>query len=513
MTQPVDAGPPAGGPPTALRDAAVVGVRWISLARLVGEIVAFGSMVALARLIGPTEFGKFAIALVVQEIALTLTGEGIGTALVQRKTVHREHLQAGMFMSVVVGAVLAAIAFVTAPLIFTPLFGSGVTDLVRLSSPMFVVAALTAVPQAVLQRRLDFRLISLAQILSVVVRALVALALALAGLGAEALVLGAVAASTTTMAVLLYWARAPWPRLHLSAARELATFGVPAALSGLSWTGFRNADFAIIGARLGTADAGFYWRAYQLAIEYQRKIGVGVHQVAFPVYSRAEGLEEMFALRRRIARVVGALLIPSLAGLAVLAPVLVPWLFGTAWRAAIVPTQILAVAGMTTVLSDTMSAVILAAGRARHWLVYHLGCFAVYASAVYFAAARGLVAVCIAVVVVQTAITVVAYGALLRGLVERPLARLWEDLLPGAAGACAVGVAGVPATWALDRAGVPAPLTLFLAGSLAGAAAVIALWQVAPATWADLSRLARRALPGRRGSDAARKPLAQATST
>jgi lipopolysaccharide exporter len=178
----------------ALKDATLAGVRWISLARLVGEIIAFGSMVALARLIAPSEFGQFAIALVVQEIALTLTGEGIGTALVQRKVVEREHLQAGMFLSLIVGALLGAIAFVTAPLIFTPLFGSEVTSLVRLSTPMFVIAAVIAVPQAVLQRRLDFRRISLAQILSVVVRALTALALALVGLDAGALVLGALAA-------------------------------------------------------------------------------------------------------------------------------------------------------------------------------------------------------------------------------------------------------------------------------------------------------------------------------
>jgi O-antigen/teichoic acid export membrane protein len=495
----------------ALKDATLAGVRWISLARLVGEIIAFGSMVALARLIAPSEFGQFAIALVVQEIALTLAGEGIGTALVQRKVVEREHLQAGMFLSLIVGALLGAIAFVTAPLIFTPLFGSEVTSLVRLSTPMFVIAAVIAVPQAVLQRRLDFRRISLAQILSVVVRALTALALALVGLDAGALVLGALAASATTMVVLLCLAPVPWPRPRLAAAREIIGFGLPAALSGLSWTGFRNADFAIIGARLGTADAGFYWRAYQLAIEYQRKIGVGVHQVVFPVYSRAGGLEEMFALRRRVVRVVAALLIPSLAGLAVLAPVLVPWLFGPAWKATVVPTQILAVAGMVTVLSDTMSAVVLAAGRARGWFVYHLGCFATYAAAVYLAAARGLIAVCVVVVVVQALITVAAYGLLLRGLVARPLARLWEDLLPGAAGACAVAAVGTPLVWALTRGNVPAPPTLLVAGAAGGLAGAIAIRRASKSTWADLSNLVRRVLPGSARGQKVEAPLIEAT--
>ena len=187
---------------------------------------------------------------------------------------------------------------------------------------MFVIAGVVAVPLAVLQRRLDFRLISLLQILTGLVGAAVSVALALAGLEASALVLGGIAGSATAMVVALIAAPVPWPRPQLAAAREIARFGVPAALAGLSWTGFRNADFAIVGARLGAAGAGFYWRGYQFAIEYQRKIGSAVHQIAFPVYSRAGDLDTMLALRERVVRTAAAVLIPGLAALAVLAPVL-----------------------------------------------------------------------------------------------------------------------------------------------------------------------------------------------
>jgi putative heme transporter len=74
-----------------------------------------------------------------------------------------------MFLSISIGIVLGVIAFMTAPLIFTPLFGSETTELVRLSTPMFVLAGATAVPLAIIQRRLDFRLISLVQIAFVAV--------------------------------------------------------------------------------------------------------------------------------------------------------------------------------------------------------------------------------------------------------------------------------------------------------------------------------------------------------
>jgi O-antigen/teichoic acid export membrane protein len=402
-----------------------------------------------------------------------------------------------MFMSICIGVVLGAVAFLTAPLVFTSLFGAGTTALVQLATPMFVIAAVTAVPLAVIQRRLDFRLISLVLILSLIVRAVVALALALAGLDAEALVLGAIAASTAMMAVLLFYARVPWPRPRLRAAREIAGYGLPAALAGLSWTGFRNADFAIVGARLGTVSAGFYWRGYQLSIEYQRKIGYGVHQVAFPVYSRASDLESMLALRQRVVRVSAAVLLPGLAALAVLAPLLVPLLFGPTWEPAVVPTQILALAGMVTVPSDTTGAVVMAAGRARAWLAYHLAFFAIYAPAVYITAGYGLAAVCWAVVVVQALSTVAAYAGLLRGLVDRPLVRLYEDVAPGTMAAIGLAVVAAPAAWLLSRVGAPAPVAIVVAGAVGAAAGLATLRWVSRPAWRDLSGLARRVLRGR----------------
>jgi O-antigen/teichoic acid export membrane protein len=300
------------------------------------------------------------------------------------------------------------------------------------------------------------------------------------------------------MLILLVYARLPWPRPRLAAAREIAGFGVPAALSGLCWTGFRNADFAIVGARLGTVSAGLYWRGYQLGIEYQRKVGSVVNQIVLPVYSRAPDLDTMLALRQRVVRVVSAILIPGLALLVVLAPTLVPWLFGSAWKEAVVPTQILAIAGIVTVPGDTVGAVVLAAGRARAWLVYHLGLFAVYATAIYVAAGYGLRTVCAAVVAVQALSTVAAYAGLMRGLVERPLLRLCHDLVPGVVPAAAVVATSGPLVWAFSKSELPTLVTMAVSSGIGAAAGAIVLHRVSRPAWNDLTVLARRMMGGRR---------------
>ena len=59
-------------------------------------------------------------------------------------------------------------------------------------------------------------------------------------------------------APLLAWAIAPppFPRLNVTAARNLMRYGGPASLASVSWVCFRNCDYAIVGARVGTTPAG-----------------------------------------------------------------------------------------------------------------------------------------------------------------------------------------------------------------------------------------------------------------
>lgn len=512
MTAPGGAARPGSRGRGALEDATFSGVRWVAVTRVVAELALLGSMVVLARLISPAEFGMFAVALVVQEVALGLAGEGIGTPLVQRDVVEREHKQAALFLSLAVGAALAALALVAAPLVVAPIFGEEVVPLVQLSVPMCLLAGLVAVPQALLQRRLDFRRISIVRIVATLVRAATTLALALAGLDAEALVLGGVIATAVTAALMLAAAPVPPPWPHVQELRAILSFGVPAASAGLTWTAFRNADYLIVAAKLGNAAAGIYWRAFQLALEYQRKVSSVMFEIAFPVYSRAANVPELFALRQRLVRTAVLVIYPGLALLAVTAPTLVPWLFGEAWREAVVPTQVLTVAGAATLLTDAMGAVLFALGRPRSVLAYNLAYMATFTLAVLVAAPFGLTAVCLAVAAVYVTFAVAAYGVLLRGVIERPLTRLAGDVVPAVTCSAAVVAAGVAATAWLSARGVPALPELALV-SLAGLAAYTGALRLAfPADFVALTRRARRLLLGRRRDETPAAPLAGATS-
>jgi O-antigen/teichoic acid export membrane protein len=481
----------------ALHAATASGVRWITLARVVCEVLLLFSMVVLARLIPPSAFGMFAIAVIVQELAVNVPSEGVGSALVQRKEIDRAHLQGGLALSLAVGAGLALLTLTLAAVVVVPIFGTETANLVALTTPWFLLGAVVALPMTVLRRRLEFGRLALLGLVQAVVRAGSSIILAAGfGMQASALVFGGLAGMFAMVALALCFARVPFPRWRPAAIRDLLPYGGPAMAACFSWAGFRNADYAIIGAKLGPAQAGYYWRGFQLAVEYQGKLSAVMNQVAFPVLSRTAALDQLFALRRRMVRILTVVLFPGLALLVILAPVLVPWLFGPDWGPAVLPTQILAGAGAATVVIDAVGAVFMATGRSRAMLGYGVAHFAVYAAAVLIAANHGgLAAVSATAVAVHVIFIFVAYEMLLHDRPERTLRFMWDDVNAALVG-CAVLVAvALPVDMALDGAHVAAFVHL-VAVTAAGAAAYLATLRLAfPVAWRDLRGLLRRMLP------------------
>jgi O-antigen/teichoic acid export membrane protein len=479
-----------------LTEATASGLRWITLGRLGSEVLLLASMVVLARLIPPSAFGMFAVAVIVQELAIGVPSEGVGSALVQRRSVEREHLQGGLALSLAIAATLGSICLVAVLIVVRPIFGDETAALVALSLPWFVLGAVVALPLAVLRRRLDFRLISLIALTQSVVRSVTSIVLATAfGLDASALVLGGLAGMGAMVVLALILAPVPWPRWRSGHIRDLLPYGRPAALASLCWAGFRNGDYAIVGARLGTAQAGFYWRGFQLAVEYQRKVSAVMVQVAFPVLSRTTGQEAMFELRARMVRLLTVVMFPLLATLCILAPVLIPFVFGPAWEPAVLPTQILTGVGAATVVIDAVGTVLMASGRTRALLGYAIAHFAVYVGAILFASRYGLVPVCCAAVGVHLVFLVVAYGLMLNGRPERTLRFIWDDMAPAVVCCAALAAVAWPVEALLRGSGTPALVNMALVAIAAAAGYLAALRLWFPAAWRDLMTLLRRVLP------------------
>jgi lipopolysaccharide exporter len=478
-----------------LRESALDGVRWISVTRIVFELVAAAGAVFLAHLVPPAEYGRFAIAIVIPEIALSLVNEGLGTPLVRRQVLTRRHVEATVAVSLAGGIVLTLLAAFAVPLITTPLFGERTTELFRLYSPVFAIAGLMIVPLAMLQRRLDFQRIGISEVASVAVGTVTSVALALSGWDAEAYVLGSLAGIAAWAVTLLAFAGLPLPRWRRREAGEIASIGAPAAGAGLAGIGGRNVDYAILGSQLSPAQVGFYYRAFTIGVEYERKISGIVTRIAFPVYSKTMDLAHLRSVRLRIVRLNATLVFPLLAFFVVVAPILVPWMFGSRWEPAVLPAQILAFAGMATTLKNTIDPLVLAAGKPRSLMIFNLCELALYVPLLLLASSGGsLVVVCAAVVCFRVAATIASYVLLLGRLLDSSLRELLADAGPAIAACTVLVAAALPVRLLLDAPTLP---LLIACAAVAFPAYAVALRLVSSRAWSDVMLVARRVVPAR----------------
>jgi O-antigen/teichoic acid export membrane protein len=480
-----------------LKQAAVSGVRWFAAAKASTEVLQLAAAIALARLVTPADFGNASVALIFLPLSVILTYEGFGSALVQRKLVHDGHFEAATLTSLAAGFALTIATYLLAPLIAAPIFNPEIAHLIQLVSPVFALAGLGTVSRAILSRRLDFRLISMIEAGSLALGAFISVALAALGMGADAIVLGGVAAAGLASLALLAVTPRSRPRWRGREASEIVRFGGPASAAGVVYVAISNVDYAVLAARLNPAQVGIYWRAFQLGVLYQDKLSGIMMRLAFPIYSRTGDLAEMKSLHERATRIHGAVVAPLLAILIVTAPELVPLVFGDAWRAAVEPAQILAVAGMIAAILTGYPQVMLAAGRPKPLMVFNCCVLVVYGVAVYLTAGLGLVAVALAVVAIHVAILAAVYLVLFRSVLGLPIGRLLTDLAPAVAGSALVLAVGFPLVDLLRQAEVAAPVIVLVAGLAGVGAQALALRALFPRVWADVSGLLRRLLPDR----------------
>jgi lipopolysaccharide exporter len=483
-------------PEPDLRSAALTGFRWFGAARLIAEIAIFGSTLVLARLISPEEYGQAIVALAFYYVATSMFGEAFNTPLVQRKELERRHLEVAGLLSVLVGLALAAVFALALPPACEPIFGGAISELLPLLAPVFVLNSLTPVPRAILQRRLDFRPLGVLEVVPLLLGTAATVALAIGGLNAEAIVLGPLVQALVEAIALVAFARPPLPRWRRG-SRELLGFGGPAGAASLVFSVWRHSDYAIVGARLDATQAGLFWRAYKLALEYQGKISGIMLKLAFPIYSRTRDTERMLAIRSRIVRAHSAALFPLLAALIALAPTLIPLLYGPRWEGAIVPTQILAVAGLSAVVLTGTGPLLLAAGKPHVLLWANVGNAVTYLTMVLLVAPYGLVALCAGVVAFQAA-SFVAMHILLERTVGLSFREVLADIAPAGLASAALLAVAMSLGRLLDSWDVADGATLACAGG-AGLVAYLAVLRGGfPAAWGDARLLARSVVARRR---------------
>jgi O-antigen/teichoic acid export membrane protein len=355
------------------------GISWTTAGALVTNLVRLGVYAALGRILSQTEFGVVAAAMTVIQLGNTLSDLGIGVALVQRKELEREHVETAFTFSVLLGIVLGGAVFAGADL-FARFYGiESSVGVIRLLSLLFVLRGVSLVSGFMCRRNMSFRALTIADLAGYLGGSALAVALALAGAGAWALAAGYVLETTTSVALLLYFAPPPARlRLHKRHFKELFGFGMGQSASNLASYFASNGDYMVIGHYLGAGQLGLYQRAYELmrfpATVFSNVAGSVLFSAFAKVQDDPERLGRAF---RRTLFASAIVLLPASLGLIVLAPEVVRILLGPGWSGVEWPFRIMAASMLFRVTYKVGSLVGVSSGKVwglALWLTAYAGC-------------------------------------------------------------------------------------------------------------------------------------------
>jgi O-antigen/teichoic acid export membrane protein len=382
-----------------LADRAVRGALWIMAGRLSQVLLWASAIAVLARLLGPETMGAFALAMLAMTAADVLVFNTFAESLVQRSRIEDRHIAAAFLISMALAAGLALLILLGAG----PAARLMKAPVMEMVMPWIGIAvlllALGVVPAALLTRELRQKQLVLTEQASWAVSSALSVALALAGAGVWALVAGElIRAGVRT---LLLHRAAGWPlrlRTDRAALEDVWRFG-------RGMVGIKGVHFAdrllprlSIGYMMGPAAVGLFALGWQLYEQIVRLLVTPMTSVAMATAARAQqDLPLLRSLVQNAARACSIVAYPVFVGVAAIAPVAIPFLFGEAWTGAVVVSQIIALIGLRSAVSAFNGGVLLGLGRTDLQMRSALISFSVGLVAIPLAAGFGLEAVALAI--------------------------------------------------------------------------------------------------------------------
>jgi O-antigen/teichoic acid export membrane protein len=221
---------------------------------------------------------------------------------------------------------------------------------------------------------MQFRSLELRMMAGTLVGGTAGIVVAAMGGGAWAIIVQQLAIAATS--TLLLWVFSPWrPRFtySLHSLRSLGGFSLNVFGTRVLFYANRNLDNLLIGRFLGPASLGAYAIAYNVMLMPLARIAQPIVEVLFPAMSRIQDdRPRMAAMWLRANRMIGAITVPAMIGLILVAPEFVATLFGSRWEEATPVIQILAWVGLLQSLQRLNSSVLLACDRTATLLRYSI---------------------------------------------------------------------------------------------------------------------------------------------
>lgn len=320
----------------SLRDRAAVEVKWSFVASWGRQGLSVVVYAVLARLLAPAEFGLVALTGVYVALMEIFVNQGLGMALIQRRDLKPEHINAAFWLAVACGTVIALGTAIGAPWIASALGDEALVPIVRAISPAFVLSALANVQLALVRKEMKFRFLAKQAFISTLAGGTCGIVLACLGAGVWSLVAQSLVGTLVTVA--LCWFTSDWhPSLRIDFAPLRELFGVSSKVMFNNCLAFvqRQFDRLVVGKTLGAATLGIYSVGSRIGMLLGEAVQSPIGDVALPAFAQISDDERVGPAVSHAIELSCAITFPLAVFLCLFADVVIPLVFGPQWGAAV----------------------------------------------------------------------------------------------------------------------------------------------------------------------------------
>lgn len=350
------------------------GFLWKLLERLFSQGLNLVVQIILARIILKEDFGYLAIIVAVTNYLSLFVQSGVSTAIIQKKDIEKKDVSTMLTFSLIVALIFYVALFFTAPFIASVYDNESLANPLRVLGVVLFLNAINSVQVALLSRNLNFKAAFISTVISVPVCGVVSIVMALYGFGIWALVTHNVFSMFIIVVVLLFKKDLRVPLgFSWASFKKLYSFSLKILISSLISGAYDFLRTLFIGYKytedeLALYDKGNTYSYYSISI-----INATVTAVLLPTFSKEQDdLDKVKAISRKSTSLTSFLVLPMLAGIALVSYPLVYVLLTEKWIDCAIYLSIFCILRIPTFFTSIDKQVYLSLGKSGINLIYEI---------------------------------------------------------------------------------------------------------------------------------------------
>ncbi len=341
------------------------GAIWMVGARFAVKGISLVSIMILARLLTPEDFGIIALASSIYAMIELMRAMGFDTVLIQKQNVGREYYDTAWTLQIIFSTFASLIMVLISEPVANYYGDLRLTPVLWLMAGMTFLNGLTNIGVVEFRKKMDFNKEFLFQVLVKLSGFLVTVPLAFYWKSYWAMLMGML--STRFVSVCLsYYMQSFRPRPSLSKHEDVLGFSSWLFMNNILVYINQNGQNFIVAKLLGGQSLGVLSVSSELSNMTSDEIIAPINRAAYPGFAKVSN-DKILLKKTYLSILPYIALLAALAGFSIsaLAPVLVKALLGDKWLEGVPIIEIISLASLFMALNTNSGSVFLAVGRPK----------------------------------------------------------------------------------------------------------------------------------------------------